>query len=170
MEIKLQYDDLTRLMGRLERAGRDIDPMLQRIHTRIAKRVFDQARRNAPISPTVADRKSVSRASKAQWAAAAKRKKPDATSRATPGALQNSIEFLATARLAEIFVPTNSPAGAYAYKIHEEKGKSWKNRGIGTQKKGPQADDKFISRAITDKEADLLKIIEIETDRVKSML
>jgi len=170
MEIQLQYDDLTKLLGRLERTGRDIQPMLKRIHTRVGKRVFDRARRYAPISPTVADRKSVSKASKAQWAAAAARKSPTATSRATPGALQNSIELLATSTLAQVFVPTNSPAGAYAWKIHEEKGKTWQNRGVGTVKKGPQADEKFIERAIKDSELDLVAIIEDETRKVRDMI
>lgn len=49
----------------------------------------------------------------------------------------------------DIMVPANSAASGYASKIHDQKGRSWQQRGPGTVAKGPQADEKFIARAIT---------------------
>lgn len=72
------------------------------------------------------------------------------TRRPLPGMLQASINFTSGGDYAEVFVPSNSPAGSYAKKIHDEKGFSWFERGPGTQAKGPQADAKFIERAIAD--------------------
>ena len=46
-----------------------------------------------------------------------------------------------------IFVPSNSPGGKYAEKIHDKKGVQWRNRGPRTKQKGADADDKFIFRA-----------------------
>ena len=51
----------------------------------------------------------------------------------------------------DILVPSNSAAGDYAKKMHDEKGRTWKNRGVGTVAKGPQADEKYIERAIEDR-------------------
>lgn len=87
---------------------------------------------------------------------------PRATSRAKPGGLMRSIQFASDQTKAEIFVPVNSPAGKYAFKMHEEKGKTWKHRGPGTQAKGYKADDKFIERAIKDNESKLVKIVDDE--------
>lgn len=92
---------------------------------------------------------------------------PNATTRPTPGGLMKSIAFTSTDSRAEIFVPANSPAGTYAKKIHDEKGSSWKDRGPGTQAKGPKADDKFIERAAKDNESNILAII---TDQVNQAI
>ena len=86
--------------------------------------------------------------------------------RPMPGGLMRSITFRNTDTMVECFVPTNSVAGSYAFKIHEEKGSSWKDRGPGTQAKGPQADDKFITRAAADKESDFTAIITSEIDKI----
>jgi len=64
-----------------------------------------------------------------------------------PGGLGRSIQLETGDDYAEVFVPVNSEAADYAVKMHDEKGVTWKNRGPGTQAKGPQADDKFIERA-----------------------
>jgi len=170
LDIEFHYRDLKRLERRLIVAGKETRAMMQRIHTRVGSRVLDRAKRYAPKSPTDAEKRSVSRASKAQMAAAKKRRTSTATSRTKPGALQNSIQMRATSMLAEVFVPTNSPAGAYAWKIHEEKGVSWEKRGIGTVKKGAQADDKFIERAIDDSEMEMVAIIQDESSKIREML
>lgn len=170
MNIEFEYQDLKRLERRLLSEGRRTGPMMRRIHTRVGARVLDRAKRYAPKSPTDQERRSVSRATKAQWSAAKKRRSATATSRTKPGALQNSIQLRATHLLAEIFVPTNSPAGAYAWKMHEEKGKTWHNRGIGTVKKGEKADEKFIERAINDSEQELVAIIQDETEKIRRSL
>lgn len=64
-----------------------------------------------------------------------------------PGGLMRSIMLETGDDYAEVFVASNSEGAAYAVKIHDEKGVTWKHRGPGTQAKGPQADDKFIERA-----------------------
>ena len=47
-----------------------------------------------------------------------------------------------------VFVAANAEAGDYARKMHDEKGKTWKKRGIGTTNKGSQADELFVKRAL----------------------
>ena len=66
---------------------------------------------------------------------------------------------------ATIFVASNSEAGKYAFRIHEEKGKTWKNRGPGTIAKGSKADDKFIERAIEDTRGQQIAILRNELDK-----
>lgn len=90
---------------------------------------------------------------------------PRSTTRPMPGGLMRSIEMSSDAEKAEIYVPANSPAGKYAKRIHDEKGVTWRERGPGTQAKGPLADDKFIERAITDNQAEITRIIEDQMQR-----
>lgn len=77
-----------------------------------------------------------------------------------------SITFASDAEKAEIFVASNSEAGKYAKKMHDEKGLSWWNRGPGTEAKGPQADHKFILRAIEDGAEDSTRIVDSEMEKV----
>lgn len=89
-------------------------------------------------------------------------KDPRSTGRAQPGGLMRSIMFRATPGYAEIYVPANSPAGSYAYKIHEERYSKWRELGPGSQAKGPQAREKFITRAILDNEHAIFQIVRDE--------
>ena len=59
-----------------------------------------------------------------------------------------------------IMVPSNSPAGKYAGYIHDEKGSKWFKRGVGTIAKGPQADEKFIPRAIKAENASIIRTFQ----------
>jgi hypothetical protein len=86
--------------------------------------------------------------------------------RPMPGGLMRSISVRNTDTQVECFVPTNSVAGSYAFKIHEEKGSKWKDRGPGTQAKGPQADEKFITRAAADKADDFAAMVKSEIDKI----
>ena len=97
-----------------------------------------EAKANAPRSPTMK-----------QHSATLKRKKRTAR-RMLPGGLEKSIEFEATETGCSVFVASNSQAGRYARRIHDEKGVTWRNRGPGTIAKGARADEKFIERAIKD--------------------
>lgn len=155
---------------------------------RIGALVKDTARKYSPISPTsramkrqrlasqirgmrasglrgkplmVAIRKYKSLSRKISSA----KKKSGAVSRPKPGSLQNSIEFERSAGAVSVFVAANSPAGKYGRYIHDQgphgTGK-WKNRGLGTVRKGGQADDKFIERALKDNEAKIHAILEDE--------
>ncbi|MHA1572671.1 MAG: hypothetical protein ACTSX8_01635 [Alphaproteobacteria bacterium] len=66
-----------------------------------------------------------------------------------PGGLTASIRYdLPDADAVRVRVPINSQAGKYAKRIHDEKGKTWFRRGRGTKRKGAQADDKYIERAL----------------------
>ena len=69
------------------------------------------------------------------------------TLRLNPGGLEHSIMMEYGDDHVDVFIASNAEAAGYAEKMHDEKGSTWKERGPGTQAKGPQADDKFIKRA-----------------------
>lgn len=141
---------------------------------RIAGMVQKVAVEYAPKGPTQAelDRlrkaewklrgKSPSGAQKAAWKAS---RKANSHSRPAPGGLMRSIGAKSDATNATIFVATNSEAGKYAFRIHEEKGKKWKNRGPGTIAKGSKADEKFITRAIDDTHQKQVAILRDELNK-----
>lgn len=120
----------------------------------IGKTVAEKARDYAPRSPT-----------RAQVTATLKVKRRS-EAQCTPGGLEKSIMSEVRSRgrdaSAVVFVPANAPAGAYAKRIHDEKGTSWWNRGAGTRAKGDQADDKFVERAIADSRQHFKAIMENE--------
>ena len=121
---------------------------------------------NAPRSPKASEIRAVRKAkwdakgkkpSKAQKAAWKARRNPRAHSRPAPGGLERSIQLEARLKSpdwdgseVEVYVDSGSEAAKYAKKIHDEKGKSWRNRGPGTVAKGARADEKFIERALAD--------------------
>lgn len=94
---------------------------------------------------------------------------PNASSRPMPGELVRSIDHDVLESPGEIvgsvFVSSNSKAGQYAAIIHDAKGKAWNERGIGTKKKGPRADDKFIERALNASEPNTFRILENEVTK-----
>ena len=121
---------------KLSRLNPKIQAAVQRAIVRCGMVARLESVRNAPRSPTMA-----------QISATLKRKRRTAR-RTHPGGLEKSIMLETTATEARVFVPVNSYAGKYAKRIHDEKGVTWRNRGPGTIAKGPQADEKFIERAI----------------------
>lgn len=163
--VDIKFLDFEAFKAELRAHGAKITPTLSRANYRIGALVKDTAVKYAPKSPTTAERKKRSNATKAQWKAAAKRRKKRSTSRDKPGGLMRSITFLSNPRHSEIFVALNSEAGKYAIRIHDEKGRSWHKRGPGTVAKGPEADDKFIERAVKDNENDILKILQNEAEK-----
>jgi len=56
-------------------------------------------------------------------------------------------------------------AGRYAWRIHEEKGKTWFKRGKGTIAKGERADEKFIERALKDNADKIREIAESQVEK-----
>lgn len=110
--------------------------------------VLRTAKRYAPVSPT-----------QAQINASLKRKKRSKR-KALPGGLEKSIMMEYDFLTASVFVPTNSPAAAYAKKIHDQKFIKWRKRGMGTRRKGDKADEKFIERAFVDEDANIRKIFD----------
>lgn len=109
-----------------------------------------EAKANAPRSPTMK-----------QHSATLKRKKRTAR-RLLPGGLEKSIECESSETGCSVFVASNSQAGKYAKRIHDEKGVTWRNRGPGTIAKGARADEKFIERAIKDNAQNFAQIVDDE--------
>ena len=138
------------VLGQLAHLPKAHNLVIARSLTRIGQRVRDEAKRNAPRSPTMA-----------QLSATLKRKKRTAR-RTTPGGLEKSIEYEVKGGMCSVFVASNSYAGKYAKRIHDEKGKSWRKRGPGTIAKGSRADDKFIERAIRDNQDKFLDVFKSE--------
>ena len=150
-----------RELRRLERMAPDIDRSLTAVHRNIAKLVKRTAFTMAPKSPTQA---VINRFRKTRRKV---KRKPGSTVRPKPGGLERSITIEADSRRAEIFIPVNSEAGRYAYRIHEERFISWRNLGPGSIAKGAQVGEKFIERAVQqhDDNGDISRIIAFETDR-----
>ncbi len=143
----------------LQNFGREVDAARKEALKAAAKTVWNLARHYAPISPTQAQKKAARKTKRKV------RRKATATSRAKPGGLFRSIEWYA-GDYASVFVAANSEAGKYAKKIHDEKFKTWKKRGIGTVAKGTQADEKFIERALRDSQPEIDRIFEAKISRV----
>lgn len=120
----------------------------------ISRAVAKKAREYAPRSPT-----------RAQVTATLKVKRRS-TAQCTPGGLEKSIRSevrdVGGTMSAIVFVAANAPAGAYAKRIHDEKGITWWKRGPGTRAKGDKADEKFIERAIADSRKYFKVIMENE--------
>lgn len=117
--------------------------LLQPTMQEVANDCMREAKKNAPVSPTVS-----------QYNKTLVRKRRTRR-RFVGGGLEKSIsrsvEFSPKGQIeAHIFVPRNSAAGAYADYIHNKKNIKWFKRGIGTVAKGVRADEKFIERAVND--------------------
>jgi len=121
---------------------------------RVGRLLRDEAKQNAPRSPT-----------KAEFSRTLKRKAVTDRTDFFPGGLEQSIEWAVRFGQCFIFVRDNSPAGKYAAKIHDEKGKTWRNRGPGTIAKGDRADEKFIERAIEDNADEIDYIFQDELNK-----
>lgn len=80
--------------------------------------------------------------------------------RPMPGGLERSIMGAAQDEGGYLFVASNAPAAKYAHYIHDMKGVLWHRRGIGTRRKGEQADDQFIARAIFDNSGKIVAFME----------
>ena len=141
---------LEAVTAELAKLGRVAPLAAKRAMARCGLLAVREAKANAPRSPTMK-----------QISATLKRKKR--TSRKVlPGGLEKSIEYDADERRCSVFVASNSMAGKYAKRIHDEKGHSWRNRGAGTVAKGSRADEKFIERAIKDNVEKFTAIVKDE--------
>lgn len=129
----------------------------------IIPKLVDVARHYAPVSPTQheLDEEYIRRRGKERMA---KRRKSvrfrERKNRPSPGGLERSIMGAADGEGGYLFVASNAPAAKYAHYIHDMKGVLWRRRGIGTQRKGEQADDQFITRAIYDNSARLTHLMQ----------
>ena len=155
--LHIELHGLDAALKNLEAIAGASSAIMKRSLYRIAALVHDTAQTYAPRSPTVGDiRKATGRRMRIR--------KARGYSRPKPGGLERSIDMDVDSTDATIFVASNSEAGLYAFRIHEEKGITWQNRGIGTISKGAKADDEFIVRAIHDNAGSILKIIESGQD------
>ena len=159
-EIVITLEGLQEALLVLDRLARRTEGAMKRTLFRIATTIKDTAVDYAPISPTqqLINRARVTRRKVPR--------KARAYSRTKPGGLRRSIDFTATETDAEIFVASNSEAGPYAWRIHNERWNKWFKRGLGTKAAGEQAREKFIERAIIDRADDSQRIIQDMTNKV----
>lgn len=158
-DFSISVDGIKALEQKLARAGGIAVDVANRGLARcglIAKR---EAKKNAPRSPT-----------KKQHSATLKRKKRTKIKMFTPGGLEKSIDATVSNGACIVFVASNSYAGKYAKRIHDEKGKTWRKRGPGTIAKGVRADEKFISRAINANADNFKKILDNEIEKAMGRL
>lgn len=160
--VESAMQDLTRLQGQSSRA-------VGRALTRCGLLAQREAKANAPRGPTSAQLKAL-RTTKRKT-----RKKARAYSRPSPGGLERSIDMVVTGddsriafagRDAQIYVSANSPAGKYAFRLHEEREKTWWWRGPGTVAKGGRAREKFIERAVIENADEFGRIFESEIENL----
>lgn len=102
-----------------------------------------EAKRYAPKSPTMKQR------------SATLKRKRRTKQKSNAGGLERSIDYEVFGDTVSVFIDQNAECTTekgfnYAKRIHDEKGVTWFKRGAGTIAKGPQADEKFIERAIKD--------------------
>lgn len=157
MKIKIETNAaVKKLMAILAGKNQQVKEATARATARAGALAQREAINNAPRSPT-----------KAQWSAQLKRKKKTSRKDFFPGGLEKSIELSTDEEKGEacVFVRGNSYAGKYARKIHDEKGRTWHNRGVGTIAKGIQADDKFIDRAVRKNAGVFKKIYQDELEK-----
>lgn len=153
----------------------------RRAFARIKQKAVAEAKANCPVSPTKAQyeanltrgalavgaftRLTFSKGGRAQAGASKLRSR---RTDFTPGSLTKSIEGRSTGELAEVFVPANSLGGRYAHFIEDEGprgGGKWRKRGIGTERKGARAGDKFMRRAVEENEDAFRAMLEGELRR-----
>lgn len=162
----MDINGLNELTGSLETLPQRVRDAANRGIARATARVYKDAFKNAPKSPTMAQ---AARATRKTRRDTSKSRKPTATTRAKPGGLERSISMATDKARIEgsVFVAANSEAGKYAGRLHDEKGSGWSKRGPGTIAKGPQADEKFISRAVSSNEGNTTKVIADELGKVE---
>ena len=103
---------------------------------------------------------------KKQHSKTLKRKRITARRQFFPGELEKAIKYEVLPNGdVSVFVAKNSPAGAYARYIHDEKGVRWFKRGAGTVAKGSRADEKFIERAVNDNAENYRRVYEQEIQK-----
>ena len=154
MNVMVELNGADSLVSALKQHGKGVSRAVGRGMKRISNAVAKKAQDFAPRSPT---RTIASKTLKVQRRSKSQR---------TPGGLEKSIRpevrIVGADVDAVVFVASTAPAGKYAKRIHDEKGKTWHKRGPGTVAKGPQADDKFIERAVKETQKNFGFILEFE--------
>ena len=136
-DVTINDKELTLLMKKIAKASKQNPRIIKKMLKKVGAIVQGQARKYAPRSKT-----------KSEYVATLKRGKTKRkTSSFTSRNLQKSITSEVKKSSVEIGVPSNSPAGKYAEKIHDERGQSWNK--IGDQNTS-KATDKYIFKAFAD--------------------
>lgn len=161
----MEIDNAREVIAQLKLTAQRIEANQARMMFRAGSLVQREAKKNAPKSPTMQELANRSTGTQAQRDAGKRRRNDRATSRPSPGGLEQSIEMRSNAMNAEVFVAANSSAGRYAWRIHEEKGETWFRRGKGTIAKGDRADEKFIERALNDNAENIRKIAQSQVEK-----
>ncbi len=133
--------------------GERIEAAAMRGFVRAGRDVLKHAKRNAPRSPT-----------KAQIIKTLKRKKTTDRN-PTPGGLEKSITVFVDTHSVSVGIPSGKNVDAYAVRIHDEKYIKWLHRGPGTVAKGERADEKFIARAVEDRQAATNTVVDEEINK-----
>lgn len=134
----------------------------------VGVRVCDEAVKNAPVSPTQAELDKEYERKRGKKALDKRRKSVRfrrRKNRPMSGGLEKSIGMKVDDDNICIYVPKSAVAGDYAHYIHDMKGVLWHKRGLGTQHKGSQADEKFIYRAIHDNEPKITKALQTQMEK-----
>jgi len=190
MEVRVDTAEARRLEARLKALGPGAQGVRRaherRAFLRIKNLAVADAKKNAPISPTkqqyeatlVGRKRGGTEGSNVQIRPG--KSLPQAIIEDTtlksvrtdfhPGQLTANITGeIVPGEGVRIFVPSNSPAGAYAEYIHDagpNGSGAWKKRGVGTVAKGSRATDKYIERAVRGpNEAMFIAIYEQELGR-----
>jgi len=134
--------DIRNAIRKLDRLSTKAGSGMKTALQRIGLRVKGTAQAYCPESPT-----------KGQYVRTLKTRKTKRND-FNPGALRNSITSKLEDESVLIYVPSNSPGGKYAEKIHDERGKTWKHLGPGSIAKNVSGNvgDKFIENAGRDEQ------------------
>lgn len=151
MKITIQINGVESVINHLSNCKTAIWDGVALAMSECAEEVRLLAVNYCPISPTKAQ---INASRKSQ-----NKKQSMARMKNSPGALCRSITSSHKDSSCKVFVASNSEGASYARRIHDEKGKSWWKRGIGTVAKGPQADEKFLTRALNDSRERVFQII-----------
>lgn len=154
MSVSINTSELRRLERAMKRLGKDYGKASQRLLNKFGEWVQGRAKELAPESPTVGDFKTMNKSGKTN------RKR----SGITTGSLRDSITLEKGKQRVDIGIPANSRGGKYGEKIHDQRGKTWKNLGPRSKQKG--ATDKFIFKAYEDGEDKQAEMVDIIIDEV----
>ena len=152
-DVTIDDRELVRLMKKLRKASKGNQKIINKMFKKIGAIILGVSRAYAPRSMTKGEYLSTLKGG------VTKRN----TSSFTTGNLKKSITVEVKSDRVEIGVPSNSPAGKYAEKMHDEKGRSWRRLGWQNDQK---ATDKFIFKAFADKRREINKEVETMLDDV----
>ena len=155
-DFKIDASQLRKLNLSILVAGKDYKKSQKRLLKKIGGYVLGLAKKYCPESPTRSQYASMNKGGKTSRSATS----------ITTGALRDSIRSDVGKDYVSINVPANSQGGPYAEKMHDEKRKTWRNRGLRTKEKGSKADEKFIYRAAEDSEKKIDELIDAVANEI----